>query len=186
MIPLLETKLKKKLLVYLFTHSDENFYVRELAGLIGQDPGNLSRELKKLENDGLCRSLLKGKSRYYSLNKAYPLFKELKTIVFKTEGVQGSLRELMNAFDGVTIALLYGSYSKARETKTSDIDLIVVGEFDRSQLTRRVRQLESKLGREINFTVYLPKEFNKERQKSGGFLDLVLQKKPIVLKGSLP
>ena len=74
----LKTRLRKRLLAYTFTHPDEDFYVRELAGLIGEDAGNLSRELRRLEADGLYKSITRGKEKFYSLNKDYPLFQELK------------------------------------------------------------------------------------------------------------
>ena len=45
--------IEKKLLAYSFAHVDDNYYVRELEILIDEDPGNLSRELKKLEIEGL-------------------------------------------------------------------------------------------------------------------------------------
>ena len=53
MLLFLKTKLRKKLLAHAFTHPDRKFYVRELAELIKEDPGNLSRELRKLEEEGL-------------------------------------------------------------------------------------------------------------------------------------
>lgn len=55
MFPLLNSKLKRKLLTYSFTHPEESYYVRELASLIQEDPGNLSRELKRLEDEGLSQ-----------------------------------------------------------------------------------------------------------------------------------
>jgi len=88
---LLTTKLRKKLLTYSFTHPDEDYYVRELASLIDEDAGNLSRELRKLEAEGLYRSFSRGRVKFYSLNKTYPLFNELKKIVFKVEGIENSL-----------------------------------------------------------------------------------------------
>ncbi|MGD0918371.1 MAG: nucleotidyltransferase domain-containing protein, partial [Thermodesulfobacteriota bacterium] len=112
------------------------------------------------------------------------LYKELKTIMFKTEGVQGSLKDLVRRYEGITLAFLYGSYAKNRERKTSDIDLVVVGEFPRDPFTRDVRKVESKLNREINFTAYAISEFSKEREKKGGFLNLVLKDNIIVLKGT--
>ncbi len=48
MTVLFNTKLRKKLLAYSFVHVDDSYYVRELGILIDEDPGNLSRELKKL------------------------------------------------------------------------------------------------------------------------------------------
>lgn len=185
MFLLLNSKLRRKLLTYSFTHPDENHYVRELSLLINEDPGNLSRELKKLENEGLYTSVTKGKVKFFSLNKRYPLYKELKKIIFKTDGVQGSLRDLVQRYEGITLAFLYGSYAKNRERKTSDIDLAVVGEFPHDSFTRNIRKLESTLNREINFTVYAGDEFAKERKKEGGFLNLVLKDKIIVLKGAL-
>ncbi len=184
MFLLLNSKLRRKLLTYSFTHPDENYYVRELSHLIDEDPGNLSRELKRLEDEGLYSSVTKGRIKLFSLNKKYPLYKELKKIIFKTEGVEGSLRELVRRHEGITLAFLYGSYAKNRERKTSDIDLVVVGEFPRDSFSRDVRQLESRLNREINFTAYGKGEFGKERKKEGGFLNLVLEDKIIVLKGT--
>jgi predicted transcriptional regulator with HTH domain len=66
---LLNTKLRKKLLTYSFTHPDEDYYVRELSGLIEEDPGNLSRELRILEEEGLYTSVTRGRVKLYSLNK---------------------------------------------------------------------------------------------------------------------
>jgi len=185
MFSLLTSKLRRKLLTYSFTHPDENYYVRELSHLINEDPGNLSRELKKLESEGLYTSVTKGSVKFFSLNKRYPLFKELKKIIFKTEGVQGSLKELVKKYEGIVLAFIYGSYAKKRERKTSDIDLVVVGEFPRNSFTRDIRQLESTLNREINFTVYTQGEFEKERKKEGGFLNLVLKDTVIALKGGM-
>ena len=182
---LLNTKLRRKLLTYSFTHPDENYYVRELSGLIDEDPGNLSRELKKLEDEGLYTSMTKGGAKFFSLNKSYPLFKELKTIIFKTEGVEGSLKEVVSKFKGISLAFIYGSYAKDKDNKASDIDLVVVGQFPQNKFTRDIRDLESKLNREINFNSYTREEFEKDGKKDGGFLNLVLKDKILILKGTL-
>lgn len=90
MVVLLNTRLRRKLLVYSFTHLDDARYVRELAVLIKEDAGNLSRELRKLEREGLYKSVTRGNLKLYSLNKSYSLFGELKSIILKT--VPGSKR----------------------------------------------------------------------------------------------
>src|SRR4030043_1022494 len=147
---LMNTKLRRKLLTYSLTHPDENYYVRELSNLINEDPGNLSRELKRLEDEGLYTSMIKGRTKFFSLNKRYPLFKELKKIIFKTEGVQGSLKEAVSRFKGISLAFIYGSYAKDKEKKASDIDMVVVGRSPLDKFTHDIRHLESKLNREIN------------------------------------
>lgn len=185
MISLLKSKLRQKLLTYSFTHPDENYYVRELSVLINEDAGNLSRELRKLEEDGLYTSFQRGREKFYSLNKNYPLFKELKKIIFKTEGIEGSIKRLVSSYRGISIAFIYGSYAKNKEKKTSDVDLVVVGKFNQNEFIQRVRNLESKLNREINCNFYTLKEFEKELKKEGSFLDKIIRDKIIVLKGEL-
>ena len=179
------TQLRSKLLTYSFTHPDDNYYVRELSSLIDEDPGNLSRELRKLEEEGLFSSFTRGRAKFYSLNKEYPLFREIKKIVSKTEGVEGSLKEIVAKYKGISFAVIYGSYAKSKEKRTSDIDVVVVGQFPLDAFTRYIRRLESTLNREINFTSYTREEFERERKKNGGFLSLALKDKIVLLKGTL-
>ena len=127
----------------------------------------------------------KGNTRFYSLNKNYPLFKELKKIIFKTEGVEGSLRNVLSKYEDIHIAFIYGSYAKNRERKTSDIDLVVVGTFSEDDFLKDIRSLESKLNREINFTSYTANEFQHKRNQKGDFLYEVIKGQKVILKGKL-
>jgi predicted nucleotidyltransferase len=99
--------------------------------------------------------------------------------------VEGSIKEVVLKFRGIAVAFIYGSYAKNKEKKASDIDLVVVGAYPQSKFTRDIRGLESKLNREINFTSYTTEEFEKERKNAGGFLNLVLKDKILILKGTL-
>lgn len=179
---LLKTRLRRHLLGYAFTHPGEDYYVRELAALVGEDSGNLSRELKRLENEGLFISRQRGRIKLYSLNRDYPLFNELKSIVFKTEGVEGAIKELISKFSGIRIAFLFGSYATGREKSDSDVDVVLVGAFDRDKFVEGVRDLESRLNREINFTAYSDGDYERELKNKGSFLNEVLKSKVIYLK----
>lgn len=179
---LLKTRLRKKLFTYSFTHPEGSYYVRELAAFIKEDPGNLSRELRRLEGEGIYRSRVRGRLKLFTLNREYPLFNEISKIVFKTEGIEGSLRGIVGKYKGITLSFIYGSYASQKEKPDSDVDLVVVGAMDRGKFLSEVRDLERKLGREINFTSYTPEEFDSERAKKGSFLALVLKSKHIVLK----
>jgi len=183
MLILFNTKTKRKLLAYAFSHTNEEYYVRELALLIHDDPGNLSRELKKLEAEGMFVSRKKGNLKFFSLNNKYPLYNELKQIVSKTEGIEGSLRELVKNDEGIELAFIHGSFAKGKENKESDIDLVVAGNINLHRLTGEIRKLEKRINREINFTSYTLKEFAAEKNKVGGFLNIVLKDTIIPLKG---
>lgn len=66
-------------------YPDFHTHVRGLAKLIKEDPGNIQRELKKLEKVGFLRSEKQGNSRTYVTNKQFPIFKELQGIVIKSQ-----------------------------------------------------------------------------------------------------
>jgi uncharacterized protein len=75
------SKLRVKVLGQLFTHTDERYYVRQLAVLIGEDSTNVSRELARLENAGILVSTVEGKQKYYQTNRKSPVFKEIKMLM---------------------------------------------------------------------------------------------------------
>ena len=170
--------------MYSFSHPDGSYYIRELSSVIDEDPGNLSRELKKLEVEGLFLSSRRGRIKLYTLNRTYPLFKELKKIVFKTEGVEGSLKKLVEQYNGISLAFIFGSYPRTEEKKLSDVDLAIVGNFPRGAFIRDLRKLEAKLNRGINFTAYSTDEYEKEIEKERSFLNQLFKEKKIRIKGT--
>lgn len=186
MLPyLVSSKLRRRLLAHYFTHSDEKYYVREIAALLNLDPGNLSREFRKLTEEGLFLEERKGRIKLYRLNSHYSLYQELKQIIFKTEGVEGRLKKLVSQFPEIHLAFVYGSYAEGKEKASSDVDLVLVGTPDRKLLTSRIRNLEDELHREINFNLYTRPEFMKKSKEKGNFLAQVVAHKKILLKGNL-
>jgi predicted nucleotidyltransferase len=109
----------------------------------------------------------------------------LKQIIFKTEGVAGSLQSLLQEFPGIKLAFIYGSYARGEETASSDIDVLIVGEPDDKELTSKVMELERRLGRQINFNVYQEPEYKKKSREKGSFLAEVVEGKKVMLKGRL-
>ena len=182
---LISSHLRRRLLTHFFSHPEERYYLRELAVLLDLDPGNLSKELRRLTSEGLFIEEQKGKMRFYLLNKKYSLYNDLKQLFFKTEGIQGGLRELILPFEDIRLAFIYGSFAKGEEKNASDVDLMVVGTPDRRKFTSKIRKLEDRLNREINFVLYTPKEFKEKAKEKGSFLGQVLQGKKILLKGRL-
>jgi DNA-binding transcriptional ArsR family regulator len=166
-------------------HCDEQHYLSELSTLIKEDPGNLSRELHRLEREGLFSSMPKGKLKFYALNKKYPLFRELRQIFLKSEGVKETLKALADRFRNIRLAFLYGAYAENGDDSNCCIDMVVVGSVDYSAFAERLRQTETRLGREINFTLYSPKEFATERENKQGGLHRTLRNKIVLLKGRL-
>jgi len=183
-IEITRSKTRRELLRLYFSNSDRKYYLRELERLLGFSVANIRRELLKLEKTGLFKTKRMGNLVYYSLNKNYPLYNELKNIIFKTIGVEGALREIINAMPGVEIALVYGSFATGKETEMSDIDLLIIGSPNEDELMTDIDKLEEKLRREINYTIYSRKEYKNRKRKRDTFIQNILTRPKILLKGT--
>lgn len=73
--------LRRKILAYFFTNPESELYLREIANLINEDPGNLSKELTKLEKEEIFITHKRGNQKYFSLNKNYPLINKIADLV---------------------------------------------------------------------------------------------------------
>jgi hypothetical protein len=89
----LRSKVRQRLLAYYFTNPTARHHLRELAERLSVDPSNLSKEIVRLEREGLFLSEVSGRQKYIQLNRRYPLFKEIRSIVAKTIGAIPLLAE---------------------------------------------------------------------------------------------
>ncbi|MCF7887200.1 MAG: nucleotidyltransferase domain-containing protein [Candidatus Omnitrophica bacterium] len=178
-----KSKARKSLFSLYFTNPDKAYYLRELEREINTPVSIIRKELTALEKEGLFTSYRKGNLRYYKLNKDYPLYTELKNIVSKTVGVEGLLRKTISSIENIDIAFIYGSYAQNKEKAASDIDLFIVGQINENKLIEKINNLEKKLNREINYSLYSKKEFVNKKAEDDPFIKNVLKKKKILLLG---
>ena len=183
MFRITKSKLREDLLALYFTNPDKKYYLRELEKILNFSVGNIRRELIKLESTGLFLSESKGNLLYYYLNQSYPLFKELKSIIFKTSGVPRMLHNVLEKFDDIDQAFIYGSFSKREEREDSDIDLLIIGKIDEDKLIEEVGKLERKLQREINYAIYEKEDFKKKKEEGNSFILDISKEKKIFLIG---
>jgi predicted nucleotidyltransferase len=180
----LRSKPRQSLLAYYFANPTARHHLRDLAERLGADPSNLSKELRRLEREGLFQSELSGRQKYFQLNRSYPLFTEVRSIVAKTIGAAHLIAELLTTIPGLEKAYLYGSFARDQQDAASDIDVLVVGKPREEALARATQKLERRLGREINYTVLSPQEFKVRRSKKDAFLEDVWRHKRVLLVGA--
>lgn len=178
-----KSSLRAKLLLYFFSNPEAVLYVREIAQILRVDATNLSKELSRLEKAGVFVSKMRGNQKHYSVNAAYPLYSELRSIVFKTIGVEGGLRSILERLEGISCAFIYGSFAEGKENAGSDIDLLIVGKPDEDKLIEMIGVFEKEVGREINYNIYLPKEFKRRLEGKDSFIVNIVKREKIMLKG---
>ncbi len=79
------SRVRRKIIVVYAKYPDFKTHVRGLAKLIKEDPGNIQRELRRLEKIGFLMSEKQGNTKIYYTNKHFPIFKELQSIVLKAQ-----------------------------------------------------------------------------------------------------
>jgi predicted nucleotidyltransferase len=179
----LRSKARQRLLAYYFTNPAARLHLRDLAERLSIDPSNLSKELGRLEREGLFRSEVSGRQKYFQLNREYPLFDEVRSIVAKTIGAVPLITQSLKKIEGIGEAYLYGSFARNQQDAASDIDVLVIGNPKGEALAEAMQKLERQLGREVNYTALTRKEFDSRRTRKDAFLENVWHNKRVSLIG---
>lgn len=181
---LLGSRLRAKVLGWLFGHPDERYYVRQLTLLVKEDSTNVSRELARLAKAGILVSVAEGKQKYYQANRRSPIFDELHSLVLKTSGIADIIRgSLICRINDIQLSFVFGSVASKTENKLSDIDLLVVGDISFGEVVDLLLPAEKVLGRELNPVVYSTAEFKKRVSENHHFISNILSGGKIFIVG---
>src|SRR5260370_7862707 len=123
----LRSRARQQLLAYYFTNPTARHHLRDLAERLSIDPSNLSKELGRLEREGLFRSEVNGRQKYFQLNREYPLFDEVRKIVTKTIGAAPLITQTLKRIEGIDEAYLYGSFQTNHQDAATHVHLPVIG-----------------------------------------------------------
>ena len=164
-------KTRRAVLALFYTHPDESFYLRQVIRAVALGQGTVQRELARLVAAGLLLRFSRGNQVYYQVNRASPIFAELKSLMVKTAGVADVLRAaLVELRDQIRVAFLYGSMATGTHKVTSDVDLMVIGEVTFGRVVESLHRTQETLEREINSSVYSVEEFRKKLKAGNHFL----------------
>ncbi len=181
---LLGSKLRSKIIGWMFSHPDEIYFGRQLEEILKEDSTNISRELIRLAKMGILTCETKGRQKHYQANKSCPVFAELQGLALKTAGMADVLSEALRSLSKkIKVAFVYGSFAANSAKAASDVDLMVIGKCSFGEVVEALMQGQEKLGREVNPSVYPVDEFQKKIAAEHHFLKTVLTEKKIFLIG---
>jgi predicted nucleotidyltransferase len=177
-----KSKIRKRIILLFLYNQNKEFYLSEIARLVGTSPGTAQRELNKLLSIDFILFKKKANLSFYKLNKRYPLLKEVESIVRKTFGIEVELKKELSPIENISFAFLFGSYVKGGFKSDSDIDLFVIGEIDNDQVFYATQKVEGIVNREINYHTASKKEFLQKKNADYFYKEIV--KNHILLVGN--
>ena len=175
---------QQSLLVLFVSNPGQEYHLHEIGRILGKMPGAFQKALNTLEKEGILKSQKRGNQRLVSLNKKYPLLKEISKIIQKTAGVEALLRGLVSQEQGIQAAYIFGSYAKNKMRTDSDIDLLLAGRPEtEDRILEGIEKIEKQIQREINLKFYTIQEYARKKKQRDPFLKEVMRDRHIVLKG---
>lgn len=178
------SKSRLGVLSLLFVNSGRRYYMRQIVRLTRLGVGAVQRELAALTSSGILKREPEGRQVYYQANPECPVFAELKAIIVKTGGVADVLRErLAGIAKQCRVAFVYGSFAQGQDDAESDIDVMVIGDVSFAEVADALAPTQQTLGREVNPSVYPPREFRRKLKAKHPFLTSVANGPKIFLIG---
>jgi predicted nucleotidyltransferase len=179
-------KTRRSILALLFSHVDEEFYLREIVRLVDCGRGSVSRELKNLEEAGIIQAKRRGRQIFYYANPDCPVYPEIRNLIIKTAGVADVLKTALNPLlDRIKLAFIYGSIASASEKSSSDIDVMIVGDVSTREVVSVLSKARDTLRREINPSVYSAREFKQKNKSGHPFISRIVKEKKILIHGDI-
>jgi DNA-binding transcriptional ArsR family regulator len=180
LLPLFRSEHQLRLLGELFVYTGEPRSISELAAATDIPQATVSREVARLEDAGLLRSVRRGRLRLVQADDQLPYYPELRSLLLKTIGPAAVLANELSGVPGIDEAFVYGSwaarYHGERGAAPRDVDVVVIGQPDLDALYAACRRAERTLRMDVNPIVRSAAEW---RQRTPGFLTEV-RKGPLV------
>lgn len=178
-------RIRSGVLALLYGRPDQSFYLRQIARHIGASVGAVQRDISQLSGAGLINRTPVGSQVFYQANANSPIFAEMRALVTKTVGVHDTLLVLLTPHaKKLKAAFVYGSVARHEETAQSDVDLMIIGDVTLEEMVTALQKAQSLLGRDVNASVYSPKEFRAKMNGGNHFLQSVIKDKKLFLIGS--
>ena len=180
LMPILRSDVQGRILAILLFNKDLEYSVSDLANRVGTSLPTALREIRRLEKVQLVTVRPAGNMQLVRANRDHRLFAALTEIVLYSFGPVEVLRGLFAGLPGVEEAFIYGSWAERYQgvpgVDPGDIDVLLVGDFDRSQAFDLALKATHNIGKEVAVNNLDAKDW---KEAESGFIRTV-QSRPLV------
>jgi hypothetical protein len=162
-------KIRLKLITRLFLNPNTRVFLRGLEREFAVSSNTVRLELAKLTEMHLIKeyqSEENSKIKAYGVNMEHPMFSSLRQIVLQYMGIDQILEHILAKLGEVEELYLTGELAEGRNSHF--VDLILVGEVDRTYLYQLLAKVESLIDRKIRLAIFKPIEFKPEHLEGVG------------------
>jgi len=172
---LFDSPVKVKLLKLFLRNPEVSFGLREIVKKTRADKISCRRQISKLEEIKFIKSKFKSGRKIYSLNSGFVFYNELKTLVLKSSPTaKNKILSRLKNVGRIKLALLSGIFL---ELENSRADLLIVGDgIKNKKLAGFLKDLESEVGKEINYVVLTTADFKYHYNMFDRFIRDILEK----------
>lgn len=162
--PIFRSDTQLQILGATYLEPERQFTIPELVERSSRPQPTVAREVERLNEAGLIESELRSGRRTVWAASSSPIFDELRSILLKTIGPKAVLEARFAGLRGVGRAMIYGSWARRYHGEAGplpeDIDLLVIGSGNVSEIREEADIATRKLGRDVNVTVLTPAEWD--------------------------
>lgn len=180
---LLISEVRVNILKQMLPTPEKSYHVRALVRAVDTEINAVRRELARLHSIGLLRRRPSGNRIYYSVDTSSPFYPELLALIAKDQDIGAAIIESLKKLGDVRFAVLSKAFVRGRVASVLDVDLFIVGEVDLGVLKEIVEREQSKLGKEINYSVMSTEDFEFRKRKGDSFVNKILSQSRTMLVG---
>jgi len=172
---LFDSPLKVKLLRLFLRNPEEKFTLKEISKRTKSDSRQCIAQIKKLLNIDFLEAQVRKKRKVYFVNPNFDFYNELRTLVLKSPSAsKKKILSKLKKIGKIKLAVLSGVFVNLENARA---DMLIVGNYiKKKKLTRLIKDLEAEVGKEIDYVIMGPEEFQYRYDMYDRFLRDILER----------
>lgn len=180
---ILVSEVRVNILKLLLLNPNRAFHIRAIVRQVGAEINAVRRELDNLFEINLVHRRQSSNKIFYQIETSHPFFSDLLSLVAKEDGIGAAIIKNEKRIGKIDYAVLSLAFLRGRKSTAIDVDLFIVGEVDLEVIKNVVKEEESKMNREINYSVMNMEEFMSRKRTNDPFIYRVMTQSRTMLIG---
>ncbi len=155
---LFDSPVKVRLLKLFLRNKSQSFSLQEIAKRTKSDIKVCQNQIRKLNNIKFITGRVKSGKKYYSVNRDFDFYNELRTLVLKSSPASRKrILKRLRSLGRINLAVLSGIFVN---TENARVDILIVGDnVKKKNLSSFLRDLEAEVGKEIDYVILSTEDF---------------------------